>query len=302
MSQSAPPAPPPFDLSSQFLRRLDRLALVNRRALVGSSAGPRRSIHHGVSPEFSDFRDYSPGDDFRRIDWNAYARLDRLFLRLYRAEEMTTLTIFLDHSASMHFGSPGKIQTASRVAAALSYIALSGYDRVAVTGYAERIGTYLTAQSGRSAIPRVWRSIADIARTRGSATDFAALRTYARLRHSSGVAVVLSDFLTESDWRTGLSALRAAGQEVNVVQILAPEELDPELRGDWTLQDVETGKEVEVTMTARLLRRYEEELAAHTAALIDFCHQHNMPFAQIASNASVEDLILRQLRFAGMLQ
>lgn len=302
MNQSAPPAAPPFDFNSQFLRKLDRLALVNRRALIGPSAGPRRSTHHGASPEFSDFRDYTPGDDFRRIDWNAYARLDRLFLRLYRAEEMTTLTIFLDHSTSMHFGSPAKIETAARVAAALSYIALSSYDRVAVTGYAEKVGHYLAAQSGRSAIPRVWRSIADIARARAGVTDFTALRTYARLRHGSGVAVVLSDVLTESDWRAGLRALQAAGQEVNVVQVLAPEELDPSLRGDWTLEDVETGQEVEVTMTARLLRRYEEELAAHTAALVDFCHQHDMPFAQIASDAPVEDLILRQLRFAGVIQ
>jgi uncharacterized protein (DUF58 family) len=301
MKQSAPQAPL-FGFDGPFLRKLDHLALVNRREMVGPSAGPRRSLHHGASPEFSDFRDYSPGDDFRRIDWNAYARLDRLFLRLYRAEEMTTLTIFLDHSPSMHFGSPSKVQTAARVAAALSYIALAAYDRVAVVGYAERIDHSLAAQSGKAAIPRVWRAIADIAESTGSATDFAALCRFSRMRHSTGVAVLISDFLTDSDWRTGLRSLRSTGQEVNVIQILAPEELNPSLRGDWALQDVETGREVEVTMTTRLLRRYGEELAAYTEVLLDFCHQHDMAFAQIASDAPVEDLILRQLRFAGMIQ
>jgi uncharacterized protein (DUF58 family) len=215
---------------------------------------------------------------------------------------MTTMTLFLDHSASMHFGAPSKAETAARVAAALSYVALSAYDRVAVVGYADKLDYSLAAQSGKHAVSRVWRSIADIAASPGRATDFAGLRTFARLRHSPGVAVVLSDFLTESDWRAGLSALQSAGQEVNVIQILAREEIEPSLRGDWTLQDVETGREVEVTMTARLLRRYNEELAAYTGALLDFCHQHDMPFAQIASDASIEELILRQLRLSGMVQ
>src|SRR5437588_450481 len=188
MSQNIITSALPFEFDGTFLRKLDRLALVNRQALAGPSAGPRRSFRHGTSPEFSDFRDYSPGDDFRRIDWNAYARLDRLFLRLYRAEEMTTLTLFLDHSASMQFGTPRKGFTAARIAAAFAYLALTGYDRVAVAGYADKIDHYLPPQSGKGTVPRVWKSLADVAGRTGEATDFSGLRGFARLRHNSGIA------------------------------------------------------------------------------------------------------------------
>src|SRR5947209_13616016 len=97
-----------FGFDPSFLARLERLTLLNKRPLVGPSAGPRRSLQRGSSVEFADFRNYAEGDDFRRIDWNAYARLDRLFLRLYTAEQMTTVTLFLDQSNSMHFGEPTK--------------------------------------------------------------------------------------------------------------------------------------------------------------------------------------------------
>src|SRR5438270_13401144 len=139
MSQNIITSALPFGFDGTFLRKLDRLALVNRQTLAGPSAGPRRSFRHGTSPEFSDFRDYSPGDDFRRIDWNAYARLDRLFLRLYRAEQMTTVTLFLDHSPSMNFGEPSKSLTTARLAATLSFVALQNYDRVAVVGWGDKV-------------------------------------------------------------------------------------------------------------------------------------------------------------------
>jgi uncharacterized protein (DUF58 family) len=108
-----------FGFDSAFLQKLERLALVNRRPMIGPSAGPRRSPRHGASVEFADYRDYSPGDDFRRIDWNAYARFERLFLRLYSAEEMTTLTLFLDHSASMRFGEPSPAGAGVRASTAI---------------------------------------------------------------------------------------------------------------------------------------------------------------------------------------
>ena len=149
---------------SAFLRRVERLSILNRQALRGPSAGPRSSPRHGASVEFADFRTYVSGDDFRRVDWKAFARLDRLFLRLYRAEEMAVVTIFLDHSASMDFGEPTKLLTAGRLAAILAYIAIHNYDTVAVAGWGDTIDRYLPAQSGHGAIPGMWRTIAELVR------------------------------------------------------------------------------------------------------------------------------------------
>ena len=291
-----------FGFDTAFLQKLERISLVSRRRLAGAAAGPRRSVLRGSSVEFADFRDYTPGDDFRRVDWNAYARLDRLFLRLYMAEQMTTVSLFLDHSASMSFGDPSKGLTAARLAAIFSYVALHGYDRVAVAGFGDKVDRHLPPQSGKRGIPLVWRFIADVIADSAPATDFASLREYARHRRGSGLAIVLSDFFSESDWRSGLRALRASGQEVSVIQILAPEELEPELRGDWMLRDAETGTAVEVTVSPRLLRRYQEELAAHTQAIRDFCRRNDTAFLQIVSTASLTDEVLTSLQTVGVIE
>lgn len=290
-----------FGFDSAFLLKLERLSLLNRRPVPGSTAGSRRSPHHGSSVEFTDFREYAEGDDLRRVDWNAYARLDRLFLRLYSAEEVTTVSILLDHSSSMQFGKPPKSLTASRLAAVFSFIALHSLDRLAVLGWGERIDHYLPPQGGTSVLPQVWRSIADLMARPAARTDFAALRDFGAYRRGPGLAIVLTDFLTDTDWRTGLRALRASGQEVTAVQILAPEELRPRLRGDWTLRDVESDASVEVTVSARVLERYGAELAAHTAAIRDFCRQLGIAFVQLPSDISIADSALASLRSAGVL-
>lgn len=290
-----------FGFDSAFLHQLERLALLSHRPLSGPAAGPRRSPRHGVSVEFADFRDYAPGDDFRRIDWNAFARLDRLFLRLYSAEEMSTLTLFLDHSASMGFGEPRKGLTAARLAAVFAYVALHNYDRVAVAGWGDAIDSFLPVQMGKGAIPRVWQFIADVMESPSAATDASSLRQYGRYSRARGLAVVLSDLLSDSDWRSGLQSLRASGQEVTVIQILAREELTPDLRGDWKLRDVENGREVEITVSSRLLKRYEQELAAHTDDIRGFCMRQGIDYIQIPSDAPIADIVLSSLRVAGVL-
>jgi uncharacterized protein (DUF58 family) len=292
-----------FGFDGAFLQRLERLSILNRQMLQGASAGPRRSPRHGASVEFADFRNYVTGDDFRRIDWKAYARLDRLFLRLYRAEEITEITIFLDHSISMRFGAPSKSITAGRLAAILSYVALHNYDTVAIAGWGDRIDHFLPGQSGTRAVPRVWRTIANLidAPATAGATDFGCLRTFGQYRRRSGIAVVLSDFMTDSDWRTGLRSLRAFGQEVTAIQVLSPEEIDPTLRGDWKLVDAETGARAEVTLSPRLLRRYREALEGHTAAIREFCRREGIAFVQLRSDADLAGTVLANLQTIGVL-
>lgn len=290
-----------FGFDSAFLERLQRLALLNRHPIGGPSSGPRRSPRHGSSVEFSDFRNYVTGDDFRRLDWKAYGRLDRLFLRLYRAEEITRVTLLLDHSTSMRFGAPTKVLTAARLAAILSYVALHNYDTVSLAGWGDRIDRFMPGQSGRASIPRVWKALAQMAESPAPATDFSSLRQFGRYRRGPGIAVVLSDFLTDSDWRGGLRSLRAAGQEATAIQILSPDELDPPLRGDWRLIDAETEAQTEITISPRLLHRYHQALERHTAELSEFCRREGISFVRLRSDADLAGLALTELRAAGVL-
>lgn len=292
---------PVFGFDTAFLARLERLAIAARRSVPGPAAGPRRSPERGSSVEFADFRDYSPGDDYRRIDWSALARLGRPYVRLYMAEQMTTLSLFLDHSRSMTYGEPSKSLTAARLAAVFSYIALQAYDRVAIAGIGGSIDEFVRGTSGKRNAPRIWRHIADVMERPVNATDLGTLRQYGSYLTGPGLAIVLSDFLTETDWRSGLMALKSLGQEVSAIQVLAPEELDPRLRGDWSLRDAETGRTVDVTVSPKVLKQYEEAIKAHTASLSEFCRRNGMAFLQVRSDASLERDVLVRLRAGGLL-
>jgi uncharacterized protein (DUF58 family) len=201
----------------------------------------------------------------------------------------------------MKFGDPPKALAAARLAAVFSYVALFGHDHVAVAGWSDAVDRYLPPQSGTHAVSRVWTFIDALMRRPDGVTDFRSLRSGGPVRRRGGLAIVLSDFLTESDWRSGLLALQSAGQEVVVVQVLARDELDPNLYGDWELRDAETGTALEVTGTSRLLRRYHDSLREHLAALSAFCRAHRMSYLTVASDESLEGTLLTRLQLAGIL-
>src|SRR5713226_7242407 len=139
-----------FPLDADVLQRLDNLALITRKAMATGRPGRRRSPLAGSSMEFSDYRRYAPGDDFRRIDWRAYARLERLFLRIFEAEENLTITVLIDCSDSMYHGKPAKAPLATALAAAISYVALKCEDRVIVGALTDRLAAYRKAGSGKN--------------------------------------------------------------------------------------------------------------------------------------------------------
>lgn len=287
-------------LEPSFLRKLEALTLLNRRARRGASAGPRRSPALGSSVEFADFRSYSPGDDFRRIDWNAYARLERLFLRLYRAEENLSVTFFVDCSASMDWGMPHKGHFVRQLAGALAYIALVSFDRVAVAGFAGELFAYLPPVAGPAAVWRVWPFLEAL--PFGGETDLnGVLRGFARHRPGPGLAFVLSDLLAEAGYQAGIKALLAARQEVILLHVLAPDELAPDLVGDWRLTDAEGAPPVELTANSRAVRAYRERLAAYIRELRGFCHTHGVAYERLSSGLSLEDAVLRQLRRAQII-
>ena len=296
----APPAPTSeaLGLPPGLLAALDRLTFRSRRPVPGVGAGQRISPRPGASAEFSDYRTYVAGDDFRRVDWNAYARLDRLMLKLYLGEEDVSIHIFVDTSDSMRWGRPSKDGAARGIAAALAYVGLAGLDRVGVTGFADRVTATLRPQRGRQSCPRIWSTL--LALGSGAASDFGTLPAVAgSLR--PGISVVLSDFLTESDPGPALAALRSARQQVVLLQVLAPQELQPDVAGDVALRDVETGAAVEVTVTPALLQGYQEALEEHTRRLAALARAHQALFHRVRTDDALDLLLVDTFRRIGLL-
>jgi uncharacterized protein (DUF58 family) len=284
-----------FPLDSGVLQRLDSLALLTRRPMATGKPGRRRSPLAGSSMEFADYRRYAPGDDFRRIDWRAYARLERLFLRVFEAEENLTLTVLVDCSDSMSYGNPPKSTLAIELAAALAYVALKCEDSVIVGALTDKLAAYRRAGSGKNAVWSVGEFLQRLPRS-GTTDLNRALYDLGRIVNRPGLTIVISDFLAPGGYQTGIRAVRQLRQEVALLQILAPDELEPDIQGDWRLQDSEDAGNVDVSVSPAVLQAYQERLATFTQELAAFAHSYAMTYTLVPSDTTVIDVVQRLLR------
>lgn len=285
---------------SAFLRKLDRLALLTKRAMVGDIQGERRSPRRGSSVEFADFRPYATGDDIRQIDWNLYARAERFFLKLFVAEEELTVHLLVDNTASMDWGEPNKLLYARRAAGAFGYIALSSLDRVSVTAFAEGAARQMPGVRGkRGALPLF--DFLQRLPAGGGASLLAACRRYAQTAHNAGPLLLCSDLMDPS-WQEALRTLSARPFEITILHILAPQEVRPALDGDFRLLDAEGGEPVEISADLDLLRRYDESLRAWQAEIESFCSGRGINYISVDTAVPIEDFVLSHLRKRGVLR
>jgi uncharacterized protein (DUF58 family) len=285
-------------LDPPLLRRLEGLALQVRRSVSGQMGGERRSNLRGRSVEFADFRSYSAGDDFRLIDWNAYARLDRFMLRLFVAEQELPLSIFVDLSGSMDWGRPNKAAIARQLAGAIAYVALAALDRVRLTVFAAGPTSGGAPYRGRRAVTELFSRLQSF--PAGGPTDYARL-VWPIGRQRPGMTVFISDGLGESPIDPALAALGSARQEGAVIQLLAPQELAPDWNGDARLRDAETGVEREFTLTPLTRTRYVDALAQRTHEIERAAHRRRLRFVQLTTDQPIDDMVLRTLRRLGLL-
>lgn len=304
-------------ITPELLRRLEQFQLLAARRAKSSAKGERRSQARGQSVEFADHRNYTVGDDFRYLDWNLFGRLDRLFLKLYEEERELPVTIFLDASESMTFGTPRKFDFARQVAAAVGYVALCGFDRVSLTIFPDppidspkltdeernrakaetAVRGALRSVRGRRTSLQFFQNLNQLT-ARGGASFNESLRRGAMQARHTGVAVVLSDFLDPEGYEGGLGALVARGFQVSAVQILAPEEINPSAYGDLRLVDSESGRTQEVTFGRHRLRAYQQTVSNFCQRLREFCQKRGVNFFMTPSDAPLEQLLLKQLREA----
>lgn len=296
---------PLFD--SAFLRTLDRLVLLTRQAMVGDMQGERRSRRRGSSVEFADFRPYTPGDDIRQLDWNLYARLERLFLKLFVAEEELTVHLLLDGSASMNWGDPDKFDYARRIIGAFGYIVLSGLDMVTATAFG--------AQRAKS--DGAVHALPGVRGKRGAITLFSFLQglsageeghdlaamcsRYMRQTRTPGPLILCSDLL-DPRWNDALHTLSTRPFEITVVHILAPDEIRPELQGDLRLIDSEGGPSVEITADAMTLSRYHDDLKEWQNEIETFCQARQMTYLFLDTSVPIEEVLVSSMRQRGVLR
>jgi uncharacterized protein (DUF58 family) len=301
-----------------FLRKLDSLTLIARQAQRGQWQGERRSPKRGQSVEFADYRNYVPGDDFRLVDWNAYARLERFFLKLFVEEEDLTVHLLVDTSRSMDWPPEAmdqawhKFTYARRAAAALGYIALASLDRVTLSAIGAGMGAApFLPHRGRQQTFALFDYLAGL--SADGATDLTqSLTRYAAHARHPGPLLIFSDLLDSAQpsnlptfqpsFAAGLTALLARRFEISLIHLLSPDEVDPPLAGDLCLLDAETGQAVEITADFEALARYKAGLAAWQTEIRDWCNKRNVAYVPVTTDTPFEEFIFAFLRRQGILK
>lgn len=287
-------------LSPELLARLERLELVSRKVFRGRMKGERRSRRKGQSVEFADFRNYVPGDDLRLIDWNLYARLDQLFLKLFQEEEDLHFYALVDASESMNFGDPTKLWVAKQLAAALGYVGLCRADRVSVAALGAA-GRRAPVLRGRASL---WKMLTYLQSVEAgdNVSLYEGIKDFSLRNAGTGVVVLITDLMDKEGYESALRMLIGRRMDVFVLHVLSPEEIDPPLRGDRKLIDVEDGDEAEITVNEYVLERYRETLRSFISDIKAFCSRRSIAYIPVQTETPVETIVTRYLRERGVVR
>jgi uncharacterized protein (DUF58 family) len=285
----------------EFQRKLDYLALVSRRVFAGRMRAERRTKKSGSGVEFADHREYQPGDDFRYLDWNVYQRFDRLLLRLFEEEEDLAIYFIVDASASMAFGEGKKLRYAKRIAAALAYVGLANLDRVSIVSTSDKVMDRMPQTRGKARIFKVFRFLKEL--EPAGVTDLeASLKSFVAQNKRRGLAVLISDLYDPAGFERGINVLRYNKFDPFVVHVTDPQEARPRLHGDVLLYDCETGDEREVTVTQKVLDRFNEISKEYNDEIAHFCTARQVPYTRADIDVPFDELILRVFRRGGFLR
>ena len=288
-------------LPPDLLAQLERLELVTRKVFRGRMKGERRTKRKGQSVEFADFRGYVPGDDVRSIDWNLYARLDKLIVKLFLEEEDLHFYTLIDASRSMDFGEPTKLDYAKQLAAALGFIGLVRADRVQIETLDQGLRERGPVFRGRKSVWRMLDYLNSI--EPGDPVTLAeGLKNFCLRNTGRGVVVLMSDLMDKSGYEAGLRYLISQRMDVYVIHLLSQEELEPDVKGDLKLVDCEDQDVAEISVSVPLLARYKSTLDAFVSGAQDFCSRRGMNYLLANNKTPVKELISNYLRRRGLVR
>lgn len=283
---------------SDFLKRLHSISINVRMAMQTGASGGRKSKAKGSSVEFSDFREYTPGDDFRRIDWNAYGRFDKLFVKLFMEEREALINIFIDSSKSMNFGTPKKSIQALKLSGILSYLGLNNLDRVCINSIKDSNLTQAPPAAGRGMFDKCIGFMEEIEFS-GNTNIKECIKK--KGFSGRGVSIIFSDFFTQGGIEEAVKYLLFKKQEVILVHILSQEEINPSIGGELRLVDSETGEARDISINYLLLNQYKKALNSFTNDIREYCNRIGAAYVMVSSSESMEKVILDEFVKTGVL-
>ena len=284
-----------FTVNDTFLSQLELLQTLLKHNVAGMFGGNRQSKNFGSSCEFADLRDYVPGDDITKIDWNAYARFEKLYTKLYLDERQMHTRIYIDASRSMDFGNGQKAEQALRLAAAFAYLSVCEMDKVSI--YAIRgneVEPVITGMVGKQSYINCIGALNDLAFSGDAHVSRAIMPT--SVGRGDGMSILISDFLTDNDYEDAIGYMVDSKRDVLCLQVLSREELNPQLRGKMHLYDSEN---VQNTWRRNIDRdiaaAYKQALAYATGRIADFCRARGASYLLVDATAEMGEIFFDRL-------
>jgi len=284
-----------------FLKKLDLLEIVFRRNIVGRREGDRAGQRRGGRTEFADYREYTPGDDPRYLDWNIYGRTERLYIKEFTHEESARVSVLVDVSESMTFGDPPKLRHALQLAAAFTHLGVVAGNEAEVGCVADGQVTWSKRFAGRPDIQAITTFLQSV--EPGGATNLHdALRSLHERVRERTLVVLISDLLDESDLRRALRLLATRRHDLVLLHVLSPQELAPPPAGTVRLLDCETGDAQDMEVDSDALDAYAAALNTFVEDWRTFCQRHDLRMAQTSTATPFEECILDTLRHGGLVR
>ena len=291
-----------LSISSETFSRFDRMSFVTRRPARAGLGGEHRSRRRAPSTDFVDYRPYSSGDDFRRIDWNVYGRLGALQVKLTEGRERLQVVLVLDCSSSMAYGQPDKLEFAAQLVAALGYIGMARSDSVRIACLTDAPAPPGFGPFGRRA--RLPRLVADLSRVApaGLVDLNSGLSSCLGPNPERPLVIVVSDLLALPGVARGLDALQAMYADVVVLHVVSAEEMNPRLSGEVELVDAETDEVLEIGVSLDTLAAYRARFAAWLADRQADCSQRGIRYVRVPTHRPLANVVLEDLRRGGVVR
>ena len=278
-------------LDETFINQLQSIVLHLNLSLKDGNLGSNRSKAKGSSVEFTDYREYIPGDDFRRIDWNALARFEKVFLKIFMEERESPVTVFVDKSKSMGFDN--KRIAALKMAASFIYCALSDYNTVSTVVFDQKITAFEKSLKGQSAFTRA-ANLLEQTDFSSETNLYTAIRSW-EPRFRKGYTVIISDFMYDTDLESVLKLLHYKKQKVILCQVLSDEEINPKIESNIKLVDSETNESMDIMAGSNSVEIYHQALQKYLEDLRKTCSKYHATYFMFNSSLPIERF-LKQLQ------
>lgn len=291
-----------YVINEEFLQQVELLQTLIKNNVAGLFGGNHQSKTFGSSCEFTDYRDYMPGDDITKIDWNAYARFEKLYLKLYLDERRLHTRIYIDASRSMGYGKGKKDEQAIRIAATLAYLSVSEMDKVSIYALREKgVDELIPNMLGKETFINSIGKLNELTFDGDSYISEALLPE--RVGYGDGLSVIISDFLTDNDYETAIDHLASKKRDIFCIQILSKEELNPKVRGKMHFFDSEnTSKFYRKNINREIAQAYKRALEYATGRIADLCAARGANYMLVSAEDNINDIFFNKFVGAGVLK